>query len=626
MNSRRSVRRLARWVAAPACAALPLVCSAEDTYAQATLDTVVTTATRTPQAVQNVVADISVVTAEELARSGQTSLREVLQRLPGVQMNTNGSYSSNTSLFIRGAETNRIVVLVDGVRIGSATSGGTPFENLAVSQIERIEVLRGPATTLYGPDAVGGVIQIFTRRGGGQTHVHAEAGLGSHGLAKLGAGLRGGAGAVGYSLAVGLERAGGISTRTDAGGSSYNPDDDGFRNATLSGSLNWTLAPGHVLSGTVLVARSRHEFDSTPFPNPLSLTGPTTDAQARNGATVLGVTLESALTDWWQSSLRLGLSEDRANSVFHRESDHAFVGNARFDTERRQLAWQHTLKFGPDRLIASIERLQDKVDSTVLYTTGKRTTDSLMLAYAFDRGPWLGQLAARYDDNSQFGSFTTGSIALGYRLSQHLRLTGSLANNFQAPTFNQLYYPGFGNPLLEPQRNKGKEVALKYDNGRLNGSVTLYRNRIRGFINPGNATQSSMALLEGATVEAGWRRDGWTVSGSFDLLNPEEQPSGRRLIRRADKTAQMLVERSADWGSAFAELLAVSAREDGSTVRTRMGGYGVLNIGAQYRVAPGWTLLGRVNNLTDKDYTTAVGYSQLGRTVFVGLQYGGTLR
>ena len=636
MKTLAPARRHARWIAAPLCATLPLVCFAQERVSQAPLETIVVTATRLPQPVEDVVADISVIGPAEIERAGQSTLRELLQRLPGVQMSTNGSYASNTTVFIRGAETARIMVLVDGVRIGSATSGTAPLESIPLAQIERIEVLRGPATTLYGADAVGGVIQIFTRRGEPGLRVSAEAGVGSHGLMKSSAAIDGAQGNFAYAPGVSAERADGISTLDNRADSDFNDDDDGYRNTGVSGSLRWTLAPGHTLSTQFLAANGRSEFDgvySDPesFTSPLGLEGHTTSARNRARMLSWGIALDNRMGERWQSSLRLSLSDDKSKAIYRSSESGALDGAYRFDTRRRQFVWQNTFSIGPDRVIASLERLEDEVDSTVAYTVDERHTDSVLLAYALDRGPWFGQIAARHDDNSQFGTFTTGSAALGYRLTKAWRVVGTYASNFQGPSFNQLYYPDFGNPDLEPQRNRGHEMALKYDDGAVHGSLTLYRNRIRGFIDPGTNVQTSRATLKGATLEGGWRHQTWSVGGSIDVLDADEEPTGRRLVRRAGKTAQLHVERRAGWGSAFAEWLAVADRVDNDFAsfpsrRVRLGGYGLLNLGAQWRLATDWTLLARVNNATDKDYASAYGYSTLGRTVFVGLQYRGTVR
>lgn len=621
-------------MAAPVCAALPLAAVAQERVSHASLETIVVTATRVPQPIEDVVADVSILTETDIQRAGQSSLRELLQRLPGVQMSGNGSYASNTSLFIRGAETGRLVILVDGVRIGSATSGTAPIENIPLSQIERIEVLRGPATTLYGPDAVGGVIQIFTRRGEAGLRVHADAGVGSHGLVKAGAGLDGAQGSLGYALSVATERADGISTLSNRNDPDYNGDDDGYRNTSVSGSLRWSLAPGHTLSTQWLASRATNEFDGTYFDPVTFASSPPATTAARNKGRLFtwGVTLDNRIGEHWHSSVRLGLSDDKSDAIYTDTTTGQPFGHYRFDTQRRQLVWQNTFSLGPDRIVASLERLEDEVDGTVTYTVDERHTDSVLLAYTLDRGPWFGQVAARHDDNSQFGGFTTGSAALGYRLTKTLRLVGTVASNFQAPTFNQLYYPDFGNENLEPQRNQGREVALKYDSGAIHASLTLYRNRIRGFIDPATNTQTSRATMTGATLEAGWQHRHWTVNGSVDVLDAQEDPSGQRLVRRADRSAKLLVERHAGWGSAFVEWLLVSDRPDNDFTtfpsrRVRLGGYGLVHLGAQWRLASsGWTLLGRVNNAADKDYTSAFGYSTLGRTAFLGLQYSGTLR
>jgi len=612
-------------------AALPLAILATFSHAQTqTLPETVVTATRVAQPVTDVIADVSIIGRETLDQAGQTSLREILAQQPGVQFTSNGSYRSNTGLFLRGASSAQTIVLIDGIRVGSATAGSASLENIPLARIERIEILRGAASALYGPDAVGGVVQIFTREPTAGMNIDVTAGLGTDGQAQAGVSLRGTTGAIGYSVGVSRERARGISVIDNPAANGFNPDKDGFSTTSFDARLVGKLNRDHELTLSLLNSKSDYQFDGTPFPNPLGLTRLTSDARAKPELTQLSLKWDARWLPNWKSTVLVGTSQDDSISEFYRFSDGALGGRSKFNTDREQVNWQNDISFGSDLLTLLLETRSEKVDSSTVYAVNKRNIDSVMAAYAINRKDWNALLVARQDDNSQFGEFTNWALSGGYKLNQNLRVVGSLGTSFQAPSFNQLYFPGFGNPTLQPQENRAAEVGLKYDVKGVALSAVLYRNKVQGFIAPATNLQSARAVLRGLTLSGDVSSGATQYSLSYDYADPRSftanpATNNLRLVRVAKHVLNARVTQKLGDVSVFGELKLSSDREDSrvnfAPGRDVLAGYGVLNLGANWSVRKDLTLQARVNNVTDKQYALANTFSMPGRNVFVSVAW-----
>ncbi|OYU45974.1 MAG: hypothetical protein CFE44_04615 [Burkholderiales bacterium PBB4] len=635
MTLSHSQPRLVLRLVASACAfAATGNAFSQTTLANVALKDVVVTATRVASPLSEVSADVSVIQRADLEQAGQSSLRDLLGQLPGVQMVANGSYRSSTSLFLRGATSSQSVVLVDGVRVGSATSGGAALDNIPLDRIERVEVLRGAASALYGPDAVGGVIQIFTRVPADGLAVSVSGGLGTDGQEKAAASLQGRSGLWGYSLGASRERATGISVQNNPAVGGYNPDSDGFVTNSLDAKLTAQINREHGLSLAALRSEADYQFDGTPSPNPLALTKSTSDAHAKPMLDNLSFQWDAQWSGHWKSTLTLGSSEDRSISDYYRQADGAFGGNSRFNTRRRQTSWQNDItlgdgKAGSDVISVALETRQESVDSSTPYTVSQRDISSALLSYALNQADWNALLVARNDDNSQFGSVNNWAVSGGYKLSSQWRAVASMGTSFQAPTFNQLYFPGFGNTALQPQRNRAQELGLRYQTRGLNLGAVVYQNDVRGFINPTTNVQSALAVLKGVTLTADYRSGDTSLSASFDYADPRSSsatPSqdGLRLVRIAQQMFNARARHQWNEFSVYGELKVSSDREDNNlafTGRDTLAGYTLLNLGAEWRVSRNTTLQARVNNVTDANYSLANGYSTPGRNVFVSLAW-----
>lgn len=585
-----------------------------------TLQDVVITANRLPTKMTDVLADVSVIDRAQLDLVGQGSLLDVLGNLPGVQISRNGSYRSSSGVFLRGASSSQTLILLDGVRIGSATSGTPALENLPLERIERIEVLRGAASALYGSDAVGGVIQIFTREIEPKTVFGMNAGIGSVGQKQVGMALRGSADKLGYSVGWSREQADGVSVIDNPLAASFNPDRDGFTATSVDAKLRYAITAQHQLQMSALHSETRYQFDGSASPNLLKLNKSNTDARAYSTLNNLAVTWRGQLLPIWNVTVMVGAAEDQSLSRYFRIPDAAFGGSNTFNTRRHQLGWQNDFKLGDDVLSIFVEQRRDEVESSTNYAVKARDIQAALLSYAWHLDEWNALAVLRQDQNSQFGEFTNWSLSTAYALSPTWRAVASAGTSFQAPSFNQLYFPGFGNPALTPQQNRSHEVGLKYRQDVWHAEASVYQNDVHGFINPSNNLQSALAILRGATLSASWRQGGDQFSVSYDYADPRTKPNNQRLVRIARHVVNLRAQHQwHDW-SLLTELKYSSDRVDNNLSfngRDTLAAYSLINLGASWQLNAQSTVLVRINNVTDRRYVLANTYSTPGRNVFV---------
>jgi vitamin B12 transporter len=597
--------------------------------AQLQLPSQVVTATRVATPVTDVIADVSVIDRATLDLAGQSSLRDLLAQQAGVQIVSSGSYRSTTGIFLRGAVTSQTLVLVDGVRVGSATSGGASLENLPLERIERIEILRGAASALYGPDAVGGVIQIFTRQSSHALELGVNAGLGSDGQQQASAHMSGSSGAISYSLGVSREKASGITAVANPASSSYNADVDGFDAASADLRLSAQINREHSLRLSLLRSDTDYQLDSTPFPNPLGLNRLTSDARGKTGLGLATLMWDAQWLPQWHSTLTGGSSNEQSLGDYFRVSDGAPGGSSQFNTNRHQVNWQNDITLDKDVLSLMLEGRNETVDSNTAYTVTTRDVRSALASYAFNRTAWNALVVARNDDNSQFGNFNNWSLSGGYRVTDALRAVASVGTSFQAPSFNQLYYPGFGNSTLQPQRNRATELGLKYHTGSLALGAVAYNNDIQGFIVPTTNVQSSLAVLRGITLTADMHTGETSYSLSYDYADPRSYSTfaasnDLRLVRVARNLLNARISQRLGDVSVFGELRLSGDREDNNlsfSGRDLLPGYTLLNVGANWKLQKHVSLLARINNLTDAQYQLANGFSTPGRNLFVSMNW-----
>lgn len=597
-------------------------------------DTVVT-ASRTEQQLNDVIGDVSVISEEQILKAGQTSLVELLAMQAGIEVSHNGGVGKSSNVYIRGANPVHTVVLLDGMRINSATSGTTSLENIPLNQIERVEILRGPASSLYGADAIGGVIQIFTKSANGKPRINATVGLGTYGTAMGSTGISGRVDNTSFSLQAGLSSTNGVSAIANKRLATYNPDDDGYDNRNLSFKLAQHFNERHEIGISGYLSEGTNYYDGgalTPLNNPRNRF----NYYSRQRQTLVDVYSKNRFTDNWLSTLRIGQSQDDS-TAYSPNTTHTRKTKSVYETVQTQYLWQNdivTKVAGTFTLGA--ERREQKIDSTSTYVVDSRDIQSGFAGWQGKFGAHSVQVTARNDDNSQFGNKTTGGVGYAYQLTPELRARANWGTAFSAPTFNQLYSPlalGFiGNANLKPEEANNRELGLQFikDGHQLN--VSYYHNRVSDLIVNTRTTPSvltpvniSNALLRGLTLSYQGQLAGFNILANADFQRPEDQDTGNLLVRRAKQNGNLGISRQ--WGDLQlgTEIETAAHRYNDVANLERMSGYTLVNLYSQYRINNDWSLNARVNNLFDRKYELAKDYGTLGTNLFVSVRYAPTL-
>ncbi|MDE2428524.1 MAG: TonB-dependent receptor [Burkholderiales bacterium] len=581
---------------------------------------VIVTAGRQTQAAKDVLADNVVISAEEIARSGAASIVDLLQQQRGIEISRTGGPGNTSSVFMRGGNNTQNVVLVDGVRIGSSTTGGATWSAIPLSQIDHIEIVYGPLSSLYGADAMGGVIQVFTKKSKGALTPTFAVGAGSYGARKAQAGISGAASEhVSLALNVAHDEDKGFSaTRPAAGPYSYNADKDGFNSDSVSGHLNWELAKGFDLGANFLQNRLNAQFDA----------GPSYDdhnVQKLETAAVYG---KAKVNDIWTATLQYAQTSDKTDTD-------ASYGKSRINSDQSDWSLQNDILLGKDVLQLIAETREEKVDTTTLALNRRRTTDSYAASYVLKRDAHLASVSLRRDRSSSYGWKTTGSIAYGYRISPALRVNASYGNSFRAPTFNELYYPGYGIDTNKPEKAKNAEIGVYFEQGDTQFSAVAYQNKATDLLVSTNvcpvqqashpygcAYNVNQATLSGLTIGASTRIADLTLRGSLDLQDPKDDTTGLRLARRAKQHGTLAAEYALAKAKVGVETVFSGERYDDVPNKKLMGGYSLLNFYGSVEVMKNLTLVGRWNNVLNKDYELAKNYATPGSNLFVGLNYG----
>lgn len=579
----------------------------------------IVTATRTAQTVEQSLAAVTVLDRERIERSQAASLPELLKQVPGVSLTNSGGPGKNTSLFMRGSESDHVLVIVDGVKIGSVTGGGAALQDLPLELIERIEVVRGPRSSLYGSEAIGGVIQIFTRKGQGEgAKPFFSAGYGTHDSYSGSIGVSGGDGRGWYSLGASGSDTDGINAKS-VQTSGYESDADGYRNLSANLSAGYRFDNGLELDANVLRAKSHNDYDSVNSKRTAGF-GANADGESR----VFGTRARFSPLERWSVTLQAGRSEDDSDAY----QDGRFY--SRFDSRRDSLSWQNDIELAVGHtLTLGVDHQHDEVDSTATYAEDSRDNDGYFAQYLGQAGRHDWQVSLRHDDNEQFGQHDTGNVGYGYGFTDWLRGSISYGSAFKAPTFNELYYPDYGNPNLEAETSRSLEIGLAGQHGWGHWAVNAYRTVIDDLIaydasifGPANVQE---ARIRGVELVVGSQLMGWDWSANYSLLEPENRSAGanrgNELTRRAKQLFNFDVDRRLGAFSVGASLHAEGQRYDDLANQNELAGYATLDLRGEYRMSPEWRLQARVANLLDADYETARGYNQPGQAAYLTVRY-----
>ena len=589
--------------------------------ANSSINPVIVTATRTPTRANNVLADYVYIGPEEIADAGQSSVVQLLQRQRGVEISSNGGSGAIASVFLRGANSGQTLVLIDGVRSQSTNSGSPSWQAIPLYIIDHIEIIFGPQSSLYGSDAIGGVVQIFTKTGDGPVQVGASTGYGTYGTSISDASIYGstsGDQKIRYSLSATAENVAGFNTiaTNNSSRSFYNTTQTmGYTRTGAAGKLSQEWSKGQELGLQVFASRNNGQYPV--FSSSKSI------GNQINDVSTYALFSKNQFTDNWKSLLQIAQSYDLGQALTP-------TSNAVTNSRQNIYTWQNDVKVGPDLIQFVAEQKVASVFATSGNLSLSQTTNSFAGAYQLKRGSHLGNASIRNDSISDYGPQTTGNLAYGYFFTNQLRANINYGTGFKAPSFYDLYYPNYGVSTLKPEKSKNSEIGLHYETKAFDVRIIGYSNTISNLIQYSSsgcptgysscASNVANAKITGLSIGGAVRSGNFSLKGSFDQQNPVDENTGFVLAKRARQFGNIGTEYKTSKSAFGAEGTLQANRNDFSNTGY-MGGYAIYNLYGNYELAKDWTLFGRWNNIFNKDYQLSYGFNTPGSNLFVGVRY-----
>ncbi|ENM5731571.1 TonB-dependent receptor [Vibrio mimicus] len=562
-------------------------------------ETVVVTANRFEQAESSVLASISVVTKADIEKLNVTSALDILKTLPGVEVNSQGGKGQISSIFLRGTSSKHTLVLVDGVKINSATAGGASLGLIPAFAIEQIEVVRGPRAAIYGSDAIGGVIHIKTIPDSRETKHDANLGYGNDDHSSLA-----------------WRSTGQLNDSTQASFVFSDEKSDGYRVNEVAPSSD-----SHGFQSQTLFGSLRHDINDAWY---AQFNGYQLSSDVEYANQFSGVKNESN-TDFYSVAGALNFHKDNyASQLMVSRSDNeswdgvetGTVAKTALFSSRNSVSWlNHWAVIPTLNLAAGIDYDQEHARqggaNSSNYSKTEKDNKAAYVTAQFSKDIITAEASIRYDDDSAFGDQTTWNLGFGVAPSEYVEFVASTGTGFKAPTFNDLYWPGSGNPDLKPETSKSSEVGIRSYLSFIQIEISAYRNEIEDMIDwaptgPGGAwipSNIDNAKIEGIEIEALFETGVIEHRVSAEWKDPRDTSDDSLLIRRARENFSWVSTYTADNFGLSAVANYVGDRKD-STGKT-MDAYTVLDLSANYKLTEAITLGARVGNIFDKEYQTA---------------------
>ena len=610
---------------AAACASLSfsdfaLAQSASQTTPE--LKPIVVTASRNPQQLTDTLLHTTVLQRADIERSQSRDVLSLLQREAGVQLTQNGGRGTASSLYLRGSASLQTLVLLDGIPLTRQdATGSLGLEHLAIDQIERIEIVRGNVSAIYGSGAIGGVVQIFSKRGQGAPSALIKAEIGSRGSSKVAASVQGAFGAESatrITAGITVDRTSGFSAINTDQLAAANPDNDSYKNRSENVAISQDLAKGHSLALSLQRTDGKYDFDG-------SFGAPQDIQKGRNKQQSISVVSSNRFTPDWLSKFSITQRRDRGLDT----DNGAFGFTSLATTKVQQIQWSNTLALGSDTsLTLGAEQQRQSIDADdgfAPYAFARRT-HAVFAGVQSQIGPHQLQVNLR-NDKVQGGAAldsraTTGLIGYGFALSPDWKLTASTSTAFNAAPLGYLYYPFGGNPNLQPEKAKSSELGVQWSQGAQVLRATLFDTRSRNLFEYDLATFSfaNVASTRNRGIELSYSGKIATadVRAGLTSQNPKDTISGQTLNRRAKTLGSLSADQTLGAWQVGGDLRFSGARRDGLQ---RLGGYEVIDLRVRYAIDPQWSTYARIENLLDRRYQTVSSYNQAPRGVLVGLQW-----
>ena len=634
---------------------------------QTPLNPIIVTATRTPTKAEDVLADFVYIGPEEIAQAAQTSLADLLQQQRGIQISGYGGSGNLTGVNLRGTSNGQSLLLIDGVRIDSSAAGGPILNQIPLALIDHIEIIFGAQSTLYGANAIGGVIQIFTKNGGGPTQFTASSGYGSYGTSINNAAVTGSLGDVNktkYSVGFSQEHSAGFNTvASNNPCTTQNPNNYGcvFPSGATSYTRLGTTAQfsqewqtGQELDVKIFATSNSYQYPNSTSQSTYQIMNvgdnyvPFYGQQVNRFSTFTGYS-KNKINEIWESNFQASAVSNSQQLLWSGVGSNS--ANDVINMPEYDFLWQNTIKVGSDTLQLLAERRNqyvyvnnsDNVTGCISYygincsVDQKRYTNSIAGSYDLKRGNHLATFSLRNDTITSFNSKTTGGAAYGYFITPQWRTNINYNTGYRVPTFNDMYYPGQANPNLVPETSQNMEVGLTYENKISSNKLVAYQNKISNYIEPTLSNPANPCLLgsacmpinlgsvmiKGLSGGSSTYVGNFLLKGSVDYLHAIDQNTNFYLPRRAKLTSNIAIEYrqgKVNLGTNVTYTGQTFDTLDNSTTYTN-GSYTLLGIYGSYEIDRNWKAFARWNNVTNVQYQTVYGYNNMGSNIFAGVSY-----
>ncbi len=593
----------------------------------------IVTASRMEQPLTKVLAPVSVITATDIDRLQIQDMSGILSRLTSLESQTSGGPGSNSSLFVRGGNTAHTLVLVDGVRINSASLGTSGLQYIDVHSIERVELVRGPGSSLYGADAVSGILQIITKKKNDKK-LSVSYDLGSHGYQRTGVQVGGNENATIWSLQLAHEELAGFDRATDD--DFFNDDKDAYRNShvnfnvkhewtdAIASGVNYQKSDGETENDSRCLDGSFSRVDCKPFSN-----------------------FEQELLsvdNTWKPVEQLEVKAQVSRSIDNTKNadDLALPSQVEgsdnyFKTTKDTYALQSTYALNDSvGVVVGTEYYNDKLKSSNDYLATSRDNMAWFSHLNFALGKNDFSLGLRNDDNEAYGSHTTESVAWGYNVTDAWRVIASWGTAFRAPTFNDLYWPadpyGIGNPDLDPEESENTELALKYADNIQRLSLSVFRNRIDGLIDwqpvdPNDTwgqwtpTNVDDARVEGFEIEYGVTLGAFSADANYSWIDPDDLSSDTRLQDRSRRLFNLDLDYSVGKFTYGTTLIARGDRYADAANTRQLPGYATVDLRTSFAATQDLNVYASLTNIFDKNYEARENFNEAGQGFKVGFNY-----
>ena len=586
--------------------------AAANTVSEATdIEVLTVTATRSQLNIDDALTSQVVITRADIELANPISLLDLLATVPSIDIASNGGKGQTGAIFMRGTNSSHTLVLVDGVRVSSATAGSTSLNTISPEMIERIEIVQGPRAALWGSDAIGGVIQIFTRQlSDGELFVGASFGSDNYQKYKAGAGISHGDGQT--SITVSKEKSDGFDVHEG-----FEPDDDGFDFTSIAIRGQQKVSADFSLAWLLTSDSGDNEYDGyyngSDFKNHAWLVRANyqSDLDGINNHTVFSVGQNRDSIDSLRDGVSQGIFETRRNQ-------YSLVNSSEINADLQ-------LNLGVDHYQDNVSKSSTPFDIGSTFNIEKRNVTGVFAHGLYSNDAWTYEATLRHDNVESIESENTYNLGLGYKFDADSRLVVNYGTGFKAPTFNDLYYPFGGNPDLVSEYSESVEMFFETKVADINTSFNIYHSNIDDLIVWGGTQSENIAAAQINGVELAFNVEkfGGIHDVNMSYTDAENKTTGEQLIRRAKEKFNYKFTTSLSGANIYAEYQFVGARTDSvyGLGTVDLPAYQLINLGLNYSVSDNVSVSSRVTNLFDKDYQTVSGYNSQERAAYVGITY-----